>query len=108
MKSAVPDESQQAAKDAASAAKDSLPVAPKDIPNPLQNFFSGKHDHVCRLRSIQSPVRAKAHVALSQVLVDQVRAQPGSTRIARKLSDRVHPVQVTASPRRLHRMPHLQ
>ena len=39
MKSAIPDEPQQAAKDAASSAKDSLPEAPS---NPFQGFFSGK------------------------------------------------------------------
>jgi len=44
VKSALPDEPQQAAKDAASGLKDSLPEAPKDIQNPFQSFFSGKHD----------------------------------------------------------------
>ena len=39
MKSAIPDEPKEAAKDAVSAAKDSLPEAPS---NPFQGFFSGK------------------------------------------------------------------
>ena len=41
MKSAIPEQPKQAAQDAASSAKDALPEAPKDIPNPLQNFFGG-------------------------------------------------------------------
>ena len=39
MKAAIPDEPKEAAKDAVSAAKDSLPEAPS---NPFQSFFSGK------------------------------------------------------------------
>ena len=39
MKAAIPDEPKEAAKDAVSAAKDSLPEAPS---NPFQGFFSGK------------------------------------------------------------------
>ena len=39
MKAAIPDEPKEAAKDAVTAAKDSLPEAPS---NPLQGFFSGK------------------------------------------------------------------
>ena len=41
VKSALLDQPQQAAKDAASAAKDTLPDAPKDVPNPFQGFFGG-------------------------------------------------------------------
>ena len=37
----MPAEPQQAVKDAASAAKDSVPEPAKDIPNPIQSFFSG-------------------------------------------------------------------
>ena len=39
MKAAIPDEPKQAAQDAVTAAKDSLPEAPS---NPFQSFFSGK------------------------------------------------------------------
>ena len=39
MKSAVPVEPKETAKDAVNAAKDGLPEPPKDIPNPLQNLF---------------------------------------------------------------------
>ena len=39
MKSAIPDEPKQAAQDAVTGAKDSLPEAPS---NPFQGFFSGK------------------------------------------------------------------
>ena len=39
MKAALPDDPKQAAKDAASSAKDSLP---KPSSNPFQSFFSGK------------------------------------------------------------------
>ena len=35
----MPDQPKDAAKDAASAIKENLPEAPKDIPNPLQNFL---------------------------------------------------------------------
>ena len=35
----MPDQPKDAAKDVASAIKESLPEAPKGIPNPLQNFF---------------------------------------------------------------------
>ena len=41
MKSALPDKPEEAAKDAASAAKDSLPEPPKDIQSPFQNLFGG-------------------------------------------------------------------
>ena len=39
MKAAIPDEPKEAAKDAVSSAKDSLPEAPS---NPFQGLFSGK------------------------------------------------------------------
>ena len=60
MKSAIPEEPQQAAKDAVSSAKDSLSEAPKGISNPFQNLFSGElatsDSHAktcCRQNSLQ-------------------------------------------------------
>ena len=47
MKSAIPDEPKQAAKDAVSAAKDSLPEPPS---NPFQSFFSGKLTPVLKIQ----------------------------------------------------------
>ena len=44
MKAAIPDEPKQAAQDAVTAAKDSLPEAPS---NPFQSFFSGKQALLC-------------------------------------------------------------
>ena len=44
----MPAEPQQAAKDAASAAKDSLPEPPKDLQNPIQNLFSGTSSALCK------------------------------------------------------------
>lgn len=41
MKAAAPEQPKQAAQDAASAAKEALPEAPKELPNPFQGFFSG-------------------------------------------------------------------
>ena len=42
VQSALPGKPVEAAKDAAAAAKDVVPEAPKDIPNPFQSFFSGR------------------------------------------------------------------
>ena len=59
MKSAVPDEPQQTAKDAVSAAKDALPEAPKDIPNPFQKLFSGEQD-------LKGSIISISHVCISR------------------------------------------
>ena len=51
MKSAIPDEPKQAAQDAVSAAKDSLPEASKGLSNPFQSFFSGEAYHASLMRT---------------------------------------------------------
>ena len=62
MKSAVPEEPKGAAKDAASAAKDSLPEPPKDIPNPFQSIFG----EAAGMRSTASDLRL-GHPCLTHV-----------------------------------------
>ena len=58
MKSVVPEEPKEAAKDAASAAKDSLPEPPKDIPNPFQSIFG----EAAGMRSIVQISASDTHV----------------------------------------------
>ena len=50
MKAAIPDEPKEAAKDAVSSAKDSLPEAPS---NPFQGLFSGKHSSTLGSHTLQ-------------------------------------------------------
>ena len=66
MKSVVPEEPKEAAKDAASAAKDSLPEPPKDIPNPFQSIFGEARAPLFRFLR-QTPMSDACHSQLAQL-----------------------------------------
>ncbi len=110
MKAAIPDEPKQAAQDAVSSAKDSLPEAPG---NPFQGLFSGKQTschsiHTSGLRLRKFPRRA-VRVSTAARHIEDTCLSPwaeGTTFygiIERKVLE-----QVAASPRRPHRMQPLQ